>query len=37
MDREHFLQQVAYLRDQGKSIRAIAAALDVNEGEWNGV
>jgi DNA-binding CsgD family transcriptional regulator len=32
MDRAHFLQQVERLRDQGKSIRTIAAALDVNRG-----
>jgi hypothetical protein len=32
MDRAHFLQQVERLRDQGKSIRTIGAALDVNRG-----
>jgi predicted ATPase len=32
MDRERFLQQVAYLREQGKSIRIIATALGVNRG-----
>jgi len=32
MDREHFLQQVEHLRDQGQSIRTIAAALSVNRG-----
>jgi predicted ATPase len=32
MDREYFLQQVERLREQGKSIRAIAAALGVNRG-----
>jgi predicted ATPase/DNA-binding CsgD family transcriptional regulator len=32
MDREHFLQQVEHLREQGQSIRTIAAALGVNRG-----
>jgi len=32
MDREHFLQRVEHLREQGQSIRAIAAALGVNRG-----
>ena len=32
MDREHFLQQVEHLREQGKSIRTIATALGVNRG-----
>jgi DNA-binding NarL/FixJ family response regulator len=32
MDREHFLQRIAHLREQGQSIRAIAAALGVNRG-----
>jgi transcriptional regulator with AAA-type ATPase domain len=32
VDRAHFLQQVEHLRDQGQSIRTIAAALGVNRG-----
>jgi transcriptional regulator with AAA-type ATPase domain len=32
MDREHFLQRIEHLREQGQSIRAIAAALGVNRG-----
>jgi predicted ATPase len=32
MDREYLLQQVEHLREQGQSIRTIAAALGVNRG-----
>ncbi|MEE8362746.1 MAG: helix-turn-helix domain-containing protein, partial [Dehalococcoidia bacterium] len=32
MDREHFIHSVRALREQGKSIRAIAADLGVNRG-----